>query len=223
MLKLNLTLQCLLLNQHETGMGYQIVEAITIDNKIKHGIAYNAELLLFEEEPRRMLRTATFAQLLNEAKISTGEIKSLNVVTNTASVSPAFALRESASNCGKQATPAKDAPIEKTKEKEVFKRFTAYENDHRITSDGKLLPGTYATTEEDAKKAPTGKAAVARYALPNPKPASNVWTIKPRKDTVIQSGIVEPANDQPGGGVEVLFRDGTHAGTVTGHEKIPDE
>ena len=119
--------------------------------------------------------------------------------------------------------PAKDAPIEKTKEKEVFKRFTAYENDHRITSDGKLLPGTYATTEEDAKKAPTGKIAVARYALPNPKPASNVWTIEPWKDTLIQYGIVEPANDQPGGGVEVIFTKGTNPGTVTGRKKIPDE
>jgi hypothetical protein len=105
----------------------------------------------------------------------------------------------------------------------VFKRFTAYENDYRITSDGKLLPGTYATTEEDAKKAPTGKIAVARYALPNPKPASNVWTIEPRKDTLIQYGIVEPANDQPGGGVEVIFTAGTQTGIVSGPEKIPDE
>lgn len=205
-------------------MGYQIVEATTVDNKIKRGIAYNAELLLFEEEPRSTLKTTAFARLLNEAKISTGEIKSLQVVTNTASASPAFALRETAASYGKQATPAKDAPIEKTKEKEVFKRFTAYENDHRITSDGRLLPGTYATTEEDAKKAPTGKAAVARYALPNPKPASNKWTIKPRKDTFIQYGIVEQANDQPGGGVEVIFTKGTDPGTVEAKpEKIPDE
>ena len=105
----------------------------------------------------------------------------------------------------------------------MFKRFSAYENDHRITSDGGLLPGTYATTEEDAKIVRTGKEAVARYALPNPKPASNVWTIKPRKDTFIQFGIVEPAYGQPGGGVEVLFKDDTHAGTVTGPDKIPDE
>ena len=69
----------------------------------------------------------------------------------------------------------------------------------------------------------TGKEAVARYALPNPKPASNVFTIKPPKDTLIQHGIVEPANDPPGGGVEVLFKDGTQPGTVTGPEKIPDE
>jgi hypothetical protein len=180
-------------------------------------------LLLFDEEPRLTLKATALARLLNEAKISTGEIKSLHVVTNTSSASPAFALRERAATYDKQATSAKDAPIEKTKEKEVFKRFTAYENDNRITSDGRLLPGTYATTEEDAKNAPTGKAAVARYALPNPKPASNVFTIKPRKDTVIQREIVEPAYDQPGGGVEVLFRDGTQPGTVTGPDKIPDE
>jgi len=73
------------------------------------------------------------------------------------------------------------------------------------------------------KKAPTGKIAVARYALPNPNPASNKWTIEPHKDTLIQRGMVEPANDQPGGGVEVIFTVGTQPGTVTGPEKIPAE
>jgi hypothetical protein len=222
MLKLNSTLQCLLLNQPESGMGYQIVEAVTADYKTKRGIAYNAELLLFEEEPRARLR-ADYRSLLAEAKISTDEIRSLRVVTSAASTASAYVLHETSARYERKNRPAKDAPIEQTKEKEVFKRFTAYENDQRITSDGKLLPGTYATTEEDAKKAPTGKIAVARYALPNPKPASNVWTIKPRKDTLIQSGIVEPANDESGGGVEVIFTKGTDTGTVTGREKIPDE
>lgn len=222
MLKLNLDLQVQLLKQPESGMGYQIVKAVTSDYDIKRGIAYNAELLLFEEEPRTMLR-ASYRSLLDEAKISTGEIRSLYVVTDVASTSSAYVLRETSTRHERKAGPAKDAPEEKTEENEVFKRFSAYEKDNRVTSDGKLLPGTYATTEEDAKNAPTGKAAVARYALPNPKPASNVFTIKPLKDTVIQYGIVEPANDQPGGGVEVIFKEGTHAGTVTGPKKIPDE
>ncbi len=222
MLKLNLTLQCLLLNQHESGMGYQIVEAVTADHKTKRGIAYNAELLLFEGEPRAQLR-ADYRSLLAEAKISTDEIRSLRVMTSAASTASAYVLHETFARYERKIRPAKDAQPEKTREKEVFKRFTAYENDQRITSDGKLLPGTYATTEEDAKKAPTGKIAVARYALPNPKPASNVWTIEPRKDTLIQYGIVEPANEQPGGGVEVIFTKGTDPGTVTGREKIPDE
>jgi hypothetical protein len=38
------------------------------------------------------------------------------------------------------------------------------------------------------------------------------------------NGIVEAALGQPGGGAEVLFRDGTDPGTVkTKPEKIPDE
>ena len=170
MLKLNLTLQCLLLNQPESGMGYQIVEAVTADLKTKRGIAYNAELLLFEEEPRDQLK-ADYRSLLAEAKISTGEIRSLRVVTSAASTASAYVLHETSAHYERKSRPAKDAPIELTKEKEVFKRFTAYENDHRITSDGKLLPGTYAATEEEhRKRRRPAKIAVARYALPNPKP-----------------------------------------------------
>ena len=93
MLKLNSTLQCLLLNQPESGMGYQIVEAVTADYKTKRGIAYNAELLLFEEEPRARLR-ADYRSLLAEAKISTDEIRSLRVVTSAASTASAYVLHE---------------------------------------------------------------------------------------------------------------------------------
>jgi hypothetical protein len=92
-----------------------------------------------------------------------------------------------------------------------------------VQPDGSLSPGSYATTEEDAKNVKTGKEAVARYALPNPEPASYKFTICPDRDTVIQYGIVQPAYGQPGGGVEVLFKEGTQPRTVTGPEKIPDE
>ena len=221
MLRRNLTLQSLLLNQPESGMGYQIVEATTFHNKINWGIAYNAELLLFDGKPRAMLK-ASYQSLLAKARISTGEIKSLHVVTSMASTSPAFVLRETSYE--KKSHPAKDAPIERIKEREVFKRFTAYENDHRITSDGRLRSGTYGTTEEDAKHVRTGKEAVALYALPNPKPPSNKWTIKPHKDSFIQYGIAKRAYGQPGGGVEVIFTKGTDPQTVEPKaEKIPDE
>lgn len=223
MLRLDPNLKAQLLAQPESGMGYQVVEATTVDYKVKRGVAYNAELIFFEDEPRLTLKTTAFARILSEAKSSAGEIKSLRVVTHLASPSSAFALKEAVVAHGKKGSPAKDAPIEKTKEKEVFKRFSAYEHDNRVTPDGSLLPGTYATTEEDAKNAGTGKEAVARYALPNPKPASNVFTIKPHKDTLAQRGIVEPANDQSGGGVEIIFATGTQPGTVTGPGKIPDE
>ena len=103
------------------------------------------------------------------------------------------------------------------------RKFSAYENDRRVTSDKRLLPGSYATTEEDSKNVKTGKDAVARYALPNPEPASYRLTIKPNKDTDIQCGTVERANGQPGGGIEVIFTIGTQPNTVTGPDKIPDE
>jgi hypothetical protein len=222
MIKLDVDFQVQLLKQPESGMGYQIVEAVTSGYKTKRGIAYNAELLLFDEEPRVLLKF-DYKTLLAGAKVSKDEIRSLHIVTGATSTASAYVLKETSVGGEKKNRPAKDALIEMTKDREVFKRFSAYENDRRITSNGSLLPGTYATTEEDAQNAPTGKAAVARYALPNPKPASNVFTIKPRKDTLVQYGIVEPANGQPGGGVEVIFTTGTHAGTVTGPEKIPDE
>ena len=50
-----------------------------------------------------------------------------------------------------------------------------------------------------------------------------MFTIRPDKDTVIQRGIVQPAYGQPGGGVEVIFTDGTQPKMVTGPDKIPDE
>ena len=114
--------------------------------------------------------------------------------------------------------------VETTKAGERFVRFSAYKNDNRVRSDGSLRAGSYATTAEDAKNVTTGKDAVARYALPNPQPASYRFTIRPEKDTVIEKGMVQPAFEQPGGGVEVIFKDGTTPDTVTlPPDKIPDE
>jgi len=55
MFKLNSTLQCLLLNQPESGMGYQIVEAVTADHKTKRGIAYNASCFYSRKSRARCL------------------------------------------------------------------------------------------------------------------------------------------------------------------------
>jgi len=59
MIKLDIDFQVQLLKQPESGMGYQIVEVVTSGYKTKSGIAYNAELLLFEEEPRVLLNSIT--------------------------------------------------------------------------------------------------------------------------------------------------------------------
>lgn len=119
---------------------------------------------------------------------------------------------------------AKDAPITVTSEGEIFKRFSAYSNDRRVTAGRGLLAGTFATTKEDADAyIKTGMDAVARYALPEDKPASNVFLIQPAADMDLQRGTVAPANNQPGGGVEVIFVNGLPDGTVTGPTTIPDK
>jgi hypothetical protein len=111
--------------------------------------------------------------------------------------------------------------MEALDEEENFKRFSAYANDRRVTANGGLVPGTYATTEEDAKDVKTGRDAVKRYALPNPAPAVHVFTIYPPPGTSLQRGVAQSAYGQPGGGVEVIFVNGSPDNTVTGPAQIP--
>ena len=198
-------------------MGYQVVEVILGDDRKERGIAYNAELLFLGNETQSDLRSVPYATVLKSAKSSDGKIKKLRVFTREQLAHRTVGIR------GASGPPAKDAPIEETKPDEVFKRFSAYRNDRRRRLDGSWRDGTYATTEEDAKNIKTGKDAVARYALPNPAPASYVSTGCPHEGTKIQQGTAAPAHGQPGGGVEVIFTKGTHPNTVTGPDKIPDE
>jgi hypothetical protein len=204
-------------------MGYQRVDATLRDNKTERGLVFNAELLVLDGEAQATRRSYPYNDpysiLLKSAPQSGVEIRALRVLPREG---VAFRGLETKA-LEKKAGSAKDAATEKTKADEVFKRFSAFPNDHRVNADGSLSPGSYATTEEDAKNVKTGSDAVARYALPNSDPASYRFTIKPNKDTEIQYGTVEAANGQPGGGVEVIFTTGTQAKTVTGPDKIPDK
>ena len=214
MLKLSESDKRTLLSQPETGMGYQVVDTLRRDNTKKRGIAYNAELFFYSDESQNILRTTSYERVLKQASESFGEFKELHVLSRSSAISPQLV---------RKAAPANEAPIEKTKANEVFKRFSAFPNDNRLRPDRSWRDGTYATTEEDAKNVKTGEDAVKRYALPNPDPASYVFTGRPHKDTDIQRGIASPAFGQPGGGVEVYFAKGTQPNTVTGPDKIPDK
>ena len=127
-------------------MGYQHVEITTPNREKRKGIAYNADLVLFEDEARTRSRTATYEKLVDAASSSAGQIILLRVVTKEAR---AQAVREKAAGA---AGEAKDAPVEMTNSPEEFKRFSAYSNDRRVMADGSLLPGTYATTTVDARR-----------------------------------------------------------------------
>ena len=84
-------------------------------------------------------------------------------------------------------------------------------------------PGTFATTEEDARHVRTGAEAVVRYALQNKTPAKWRFGIKPPEETKLQRGIVEPAYGETGAGVEVIFVDGSPDGTVYGPDELPEQ
>lgn len=218
MIKLTERFIASLVRQPESGMGYQIVEVEYISRGIKKGVVYNAEIIVFEDEPRRIITEAQYQELVKAASTETSLIKSISVIP------PQAPLIKSASQISEEkplGKPATEGEIEETEKDEIFKRFTAYRNDRRITAGGSLLPGTYATTGEDARNVKTGKEAVERYALPDPKPAIYRFTIEPEEDTKIKKGIVQPAYGHKGGGVEVIFVDGTTDNTVTSPDTIP--
>ena len=199
-----------LLRQPESGMGYQVVDAQKMDYRTKRGVVFNAELLTLDEDERsdRLMLSKSYTEALRTAESAVGRFRSLSVVRGYGTT--ILSKRE-----GKAAGGADEADKEKTKEGEVSHRFSAFKNDRRVTADKSLLLGTYATTKEDGDKVKTGKEAVERYALPNPDPASCRFTIKPEKDTKLKRGIVQPANGHQGGGVEVIFTEGTQKDTVT--------
>ncbi|MCM2274834.1 MAG: hypothetical protein NDI75_08600 [Candidatus Didemnitutus sp.] len=208
----------------ESGMGYQLIEFVTDDARRHYGFAVNAEYVLGTEEPRALLRESRrllLAKVQLVARERGAVIRELTLVDRHHQAFRSHFVSEAQARYSAKVGPAKDAPIVQTKLGEIFVRFSAFANDRRINPDKSLQPGTYATTEADARLVRTGIEAVRRYALPNPDPAVNRFTLLPPKPAAIQYGIVEPANGQPGGGVEVIFPNGTAAGTVVHQDTIP--
>ena len=212
-----------LLNKPEYGMGYQRIRAKLTNGNSQAGYVFNAQLFVPEGDQILHMfveRRMAFAKALTMAD-SSSSIRSFEVIPRYTNKAP-FGGQTLAKNYLQESKAAADGPVESTKTDEIFKRFTAYQNDRRITKSGGLLSGSYATTKADAHYAATGRQAVARYALPNPEPAIFVFTIEPPSGTTIQRGTVQPAHAQPGGGAEVIFPIGTDDKTVTGPDVIPE-
>ena len=212
-----------LIEQPESGMGYQNVAIELRNGETRYGTAFNAEFLLYSGESPHLLQKISEPSdrllMLEGKQLGLGEeFLSLRVLGSEADVSTR--VRESSSST-QRSSGASEAPAEELPEEEKFKRFSAYANDRRVTATGALVPGTYATTEKDAKHVKTGRDAVKRYALPNPAPAVHVFTIDPPLRTRLKRGVAQPAYGQPGGGVEVIFVNGSPDKTVTGPAQIP--
>jgi len=215
-----------LLAQPESGMGYQTVEVVLRDGKSLHGTVFNTEYLIYPGEPvDRLTRIAEPSQrlmMLERKELGLGEeIVELKVVPRE-TPAPSRIRESSGPQTTSSSTGASEAPEEELEGGEEFKRYCAFANDRRVTATGALLPNTYATTAADAQHIQTGSDAVRRYALPNSMPAVNEFSIHPpAKKTILKRGVVQPANGQPGGGVEVIFVNGSPPQTVTGPKQIP--
>ena len=206
-----------LIAQPETGMGYQFVEATMNNFSSVKGVVLNADVFIPENKIEKVSGRLflSYAAILKEAE-HPGYIRKIRVIEKGS-----LHLGETKLFTKSTKAPAAEATISYSEKDKKFKRFSPYKNDHRIQSDGSLRAGSYATTEADAGNVKTGAEAVIRYALPSDDPAVYVFTIAPPEKTAIRVGIVEPANGKAGGGVEVIFENGSPANTVTGPSTIP--
>jgi hypothetical protein len=85
----------------------------------------------------------------------------------------------------------------------VFCRYIRSLPDNRYSAAGSLSAKTYLTTRLDSAYANSGFAAVGRFALPMPLPASHVVEYELPAGTLIEVGTVSPLFGQAGGGVEI--------------------
>jgi hypothetical protein len=78
----------------------------------------------------------------------------------------------------------------------------------------KLKPGSFTTTFNDYSDCvSTNDEPIDRYALPNDENINWAFYIKPKSIDVLQKGIVQPAFNHEGGGIEAYFENGTSENT----------
>ena len=197
------TLRDRLLNEPESGMGYQITT-----------IADNAQYVIMNAELALPLPVESKAGMVLPIKLAIQDLEFLTAEARQQSsheeVQAAFgSLEELAANDDTVLNVQQHGSyLSKSRPGEDFVRYSAFWNDSRINPDGSVQPGTYVTTATDAVQVPSGLAAVARYALPNATAAVFQFTLRPPRGTAIRCGTVTPDFGEAGGGVEVLLTEG---------------
>lgn len=203
----------------ETGMGYQIVEASKYaQNDIKRYMVYNSELAVNLDNEfktyKRIVFTESFSKVLNSSIELMLETKTIKVLNKAEAIHNIRALFNESGKTKKRNSGdrgAKENPKENPTGSEVFVRLSAYENDKRVDLISKrLMAGTYTTTENDYSECVTAKDdPVDRYALPNDELIKWAFYIKPKNIDTLQRGVVQPAYEHEGGGIEAYFENGT--------------
>jgi len=205
-----------LLELPETGMGFQFVEGL-VNGARKQLLIFNAEIaydvsdlqLSDSDEPAAILLNGTrVVQDIAGAQVMQGNlsVSSLTVASPRVLGGGPAGHHTPLGPSAKLALPSSLVKSYSLAASRQFHRFSALNPDKRVnTTTGDFLAGTYATTHSDFPFAPSGFAAVGRYALPNILPASYHFQIEAPLGTQVTFGTVAPAYGQAGGGVEVLF------------------
>lgn len=225
-----------LMDLPETGMGFQLVEAIIWGDATpllvlnsKHAIDLSESGLLPGDDPTVILRnglrviealksfpvqTIIAAPQPHSFRLLNARVGSLPVSTTLPAVAASVAL------------PASLVKHDTLAANRVFHRFSAFKPDRRVDPvTGDFLAGTYAAPASEVPFVPTGFVAVGRFALPSTLPASFHYEIEAPAGTTVDFGTVAPAFGQAGGGVEAYFANAvTNAKTPpTPVAKLPDE
>lgn len=206
-----------LLRLPESGMGYQLIEAETSFYSTKNKyLVLNSQMIIDDtpqilNEVKNVFKSGYRTMLFSASEV---ELKNIRLVENLSN------YRVKAFSASKQ-TGAIHQPVEFADGQEIFSRLSAYEDDFRVdTVNKRLVPGSFSTTFEDYQYCKNNNInPVERYALPNDEEIKWAFHIRPLKIDSLQRGIVEPANNQNGGGIEAYFEKGTSNNTFL--EKTP--
>ncbi|MEO8087871.1 MAG: hypothetical protein ABI763_13690 [Bacteroidota bacterium] len=213
-----------LLSLPETGMGCQVIDAFKPGRNIKERfIVYNAELAVDYDsrfvEYSNLILAKGFGRTLNEAEAFPVATESISLVPKMLIVQARGITESKKSNKHRYSggRGAKESPEEKANGSDVFVRLSPYPDDHRIdTSNNRLIDGSYTTPQQDYKDCVIYKDdPIDRYALPYKDGETVNWAyyLKPLQGDIVQRGIVQPAFNHDGGGIEAYFKNGTSKNT----------
>ncbi len=220
-----------LISLPETGIGYQLFEAIPFGSSyIRKYCAYNSEIILDLDNNfaynKQQVFTKNYSAVLNEAKSLLIETSSIKILRKTQfldtvkNLSLEVKMMSDSLKKEKHRYSNGNAAINNPKEyangNETFVRISAYENDKRVDFlNRRLIDGSYTTTLNDYLECVSYiDDPVDRYALPNDEVIKWAFYILPTKVDILQRGIVQPAFGHQGGGIESFFEKGTSDNTL---------
>ena len=210
----------------ETGMGYQIIEAIKPGGYFpEQFVVYNSELIVdldhtFSDFKNRIFNEG-YAQMFSKAdSLSLSNPRLVGKIPNEQNqwMSKSKKVHIGRHYFGLGAT---DCIVQNANGVESYVRLSAYENDNRIDfANKRFKPGTFSTTVNDYETCRIyNDEPVDRYALPNDERIKWTFYVNPTIYDTFQEGIVQTAFEHEGGGIEIFFANGTSENSY--YRKIP--